>query len=179
MSMKAYRFDALLYVCNYVVACFPSARARHVFYKKIMGIRLDEGAHLMSGIWLDSRGHLSIGRNSVVNQRCRLDNRGGIEIGANTSISPEVHIISADHDPDSDTFEGRTRRVVIGSHVWIGTRAIVLPGVTIGDGAVIAAGAVVSKSVCALSVVAGVPAKEIRKRRSRLDYSTRYHRRFI
>lgn len=64
---------------------------------------------MRSGLWLDCRGHLAIGENSVINQRCRLDARGGLIIGANVSISPEVHILSADHDVSSIDFSGRTR----------------------------------------------------------------------
>jgi acetyltransferase-like isoleucine patch superfamily enzyme len=59
--------------------------------------------------FFDCRGHLAIGENSVINQRCRLDARGGLIIGANVSISPEVHILSADHDVSSIDFSGRTR----------------------------------------------------------------------
>ena len=64
-----------------------------------------------------------IGENSVINQRCRLDARGFITIGENVSISPEVHIITADHDIATDDIGGRTRPVTIGDFVFVGSRA--------------------------------------------------------
>lgn len=179
INWKAYRFDALLYFCNYIVAVFPSARARHLFYKRVMKVQMASGAHIMSGAWLDCIGNLSIGENSIINRRCHLDNRGGIEIGANVCISPEVQIITADHDPDSDDFAGRTNKVIIGDYVFIGSRATILPGVTLGKGSVVAACACVTKDVLPYTVVAGVPARVIKDRNRSFDYNTSYGRHFF
>ncbi len=177
--MKAYRFDALLYLCNIIVAVFPSARVRHLFYKRVMKINMAKSAHILSGTWLDTRGNLTVGENTVINQRCRLDNRGGIEIGANVSISPEVHIISADHDIQDPIFIGRTAKVVIEDYVFIGSRATILPGIIIGKGAVVAACACVTKDVPPYTVVGGVPAQILKTRNPNLDYQTHYGRHFF
>jgi maltose O-acetyltransferase len=179
MNLKACGYDALLFLANIVVANFPSARARHLFYHRLMGIRIGPGARLMSGIWFDSKGNCSIGRNTVINPRCRLDTRGGLFIGENVSISPWVHLITADHDIDDQNFKGRLRPIRIGDRVFIGSRATVLPGVTIGEGAVVAACACVTRDVEPYSVVAGVPAREIRKRKKPLDYELHYERHFF
>jgi acetyltransferase-like isoleucine patch superfamily enzyme len=180
INWKAYRFDALLYFCNYIIAVFPSARVRHVFYRKIMHVKMDRGAHIMSGVWLDCRGNLTIGEKSVINQRCRLDNRGGIKIAKNVSISPEVYILTADHDIQHPAGIGRTNNVVIGEHVFIGSRATILPGVNIGEGAVVAACACVTKDVPPYSVVAGIPARVIKQRnRNLLPFETTYARHFF
>jgi maltose O-acetyltransferase len=177
--MKAYRFDALLYFCNIIVAVIPSARVRHVFYKRAMKINIAKSARILSGTWLDTRGNLIIGENTIINQRCRLDNRGGIEIGANVSISAEVHIITADHDIQHPMFIGRTAKVVIEDYVFIGSRATILPGITIGKGAVVAVGACVTKDVPPYTVVGGVPAKIFKTRNPNLDYQTYYGRHFF
>ena len=103
---------------------------------------------------------------------------GGIQIGNAVSISSEVLILTADHDPGSTDFAGRNRKVIIEDYVWIGTRAMILPGVTIGRGAIVAAGAVVSKNVEPFTVVAGVPAQCIKKRRQDINYRLNYHRLF-
>ena len=133
----------------------------------------------LSGLWLDCRGHLAIGENSVINQRCRLDARGGLIIGANVSISPEVHILSADHDVSSIDFSGRTREVVIDDYVFVGSRAMILPGVVIGKGSVVAAGSVVTKSVQPRDIVAGVPARKIGTREIELRYKLEGQRHFF
>lgn len=133
----------------------------------------------MSGLWLDTLGNLSIGENSIINQQCRLDNRGGIEISENVSISPKVHIITADHDVQHPMCAGRKGKVVIHKHVFIGSRATILPGVTIGEGAVVAACACVTKDVPEYTIVAGVPATPIKDRNRDLRYKTHYARHFI
>ena len=179
MSLKAIRYDALMYFCNRVVANFPCARVRHFFYRSVMRIEIAPGAWLLSGIWFDTRGNCSIGKNSVINQGCRLDNRGGIRIEENVSISPEVHLITADHDVDSPKCAGRQAPITICKLAFIGSRATILPGVTIGEGAVVAACACVTKDVDPYTVVGGVPAREIRKRNRNLDYETFYRRRFL
>lgn len=128
----------------------------------------------------DCKKNLTIGDNSVINSKCRLDPRGGIVIGNNVSISNEVIILTADHDLSTPALDGRVRGVKIADYVWIGTRAIIMPGVKIERGAVIAAGALVAKDVGAFDVVAGVPAKVIKRRESNttLHYSASYRRLF-
>jgi len=74
------------------------------------------------------------------------------------------------HDPDSDYFETKSGDVIIEDYVWLGSSVIVLPGVTIGRGAVIAAGAVVTKSIPPMCVAGGIPAKFIKERKSKLKY---------
>lgn len=179
MSDGNYRFDFLLATCNLVIASVPSSRLRHAFYRYVMQIDLARTAHVFSGLWLDCRGHLKIGENSVINQRCRLDNRGGITIGANVSISPEVHILTADHDVHSVRLIGRTHPIHIEDHVFIGSRAMILPGVTLGSGCAVAAGSVVTKNVEPQTIVAGVPAKPIGQRPSEVDYICDGRRHFL
>ncbi|WP_333480017.1 acyltransferase [Allocoleopsis sp.] len=130
------------------------------------------------GAWFDAPKNFKVGKHSVINQKCRLDNRGGITIGENVSISAEVCILTADHDLQSWDFAGRTRPVHIEDYVFIGTRAVILPGVTLGKGCAVAAGAIVTKSVSPCTIVAGVPAKPIGKRQPDLQYRLSYRRLF-
>lgn len=173
------KFDLLLYLCNWCVSVLPSSRLRHWFYRTVMQVQLHSTAHVLGGLWLDGRRNLSIGKNSVVNQKCRLDNRGGIVIGDEVSISPEVHILTADHDVYAADFRGREKPVRIEDHVFIGSRATILPGVTIGRGGAVGAGSVVTKDVPPYVVVAGNPAKEIGRRPEDLNYTVEGRRHFF
>jgi maltose O-acetyltransferase len=139
-----------------------------------MRFEIGERASIFMGAQFDTREHFKLGNLSTINRGCRLDNRGGLEIGSNVSISADVCILTADHDPQSSSFAGRNRPVQIGDYVFIGTRAMILPGVTIGRGAVVAAGAVVTRPVAERSIVAGSPAREIGTRHADLDYQVGY-----
>ena len=173
------RFDALLYVCNRLVAYFPSGHVRLCFYRHVMRLDIAPGVRILSGLWLDCRGQCRIGPNTIINQNCRLDNRGGIEIGANVSVSPDVHILTADHDLSSPDFKGRELPVHIGDRSFIGSRAIILPGVTLSEGCGVGAGSVVTKDVERGAIVAGVPARVIGRRPDNLRYDTTYLRHFF
>ncbi len=105
---------------------------------------------------------LIIGNNTFVNG-ARIAAKNKIVIGSHVRIAPEVIIMDSDfHDTTNHDSEGASSPVIIGDHVWIATQAIILKGVKIGEGAVVAAGAVVTKNVEAYSVVAGTPAKVIK-----------------
>lgn len=113
---------------------------------------------------------ISIGSNVHIGPGAMLDGAGGIVLGDGCILAPEVKIYSRSHNFDQNVqalpFDNvmLVAPVHIGRYVWIGTRAIVLPGVNIGDGAVIGAGAVVSKDVPSCSVVVGNPARVVRYR---------------
>ncbi|MEY2481307.1 MAG: hypothetical protein QOI04_2234 [Verrucomicrobiota bacterium] len=171
-------FDGLLFLCNHVVGHVPSHCLRQWFYRGLMQFEIGERSYIFMGARFDARRHFKIGDHSTVNERCRLDNRGGLEIGNNVSISSEVCILTADHDPRSPDFAGRIRAVRIDDYAFIGTRAMILPGVNIGRGGIVAAGAVVTKNVAPLAIVAGCPAKEIGTRNPDLNYQIDYGRLF-
>lgn len=165
-----------LYLCNEVVGHIPSRRVRMLFYRKIVGFKLGEKTSIFLNCRFDCAGGLAIGTPSVINQGCRLDSRGGLTIGSNVSISEDVCILTADHDPKSPNFKGRPRPVLIEDYVFIGTGAMILPGVTIHRGAIVAAGAVVTRDVQSLDIVGGVPARSIGTRNPELSYTADYSR---
>jgi acetyltransferase-like isoleucine patch superfamily enzyme len=174
--MAALLSELRLYLCNHFVLHIPSRRLRMAFYRKVMGFDIGRNSTVFLNCRFDCAKGLTIGAASVINQRCRLDSRGGITLGNNVSISEEVCVLTGDHDPKSVAFTGRTRPVVIEDYVFIGTRAMVLPGVTVRRGAIVGAGAVVSKDVEALSIVGGVPTRVIGTRHSDLAYEAEYSR---
>lgn len=115
---------------------------------------------------------VSIGENCVINFGTLFDGRKfNIVIGHNVSIGPEASILSLGHDPQSASFEDRGGDVHVGDRVWIGYQATILPGVKIGEGAVVAAGSVVVKDVPPFKIVGGNPAVEIGDRNRDIDYT--------
>lgn len=158
----------LNYVTNHVVNRIPSFGIRHAWYSKILGIRLAPGAAIHMGcfIWFYGPGHLrrtgsSIGPRARINRNCCLDMRAPVHIGADVSISPEVAILTTQHDIDVPGFPLESRGVTVEDHAFVGMRATLLPGTRLGRGAVVAAGAVATGDVPKLTVVGGVPARPI------------------
>lgn len=176
--MKNTLSELILYICNHLVSSVPSHIFRLWFYRKVMKFSIGSGSSVLLNCSFDCTKSFKIGQNSVVNGNCRMDTRGGIVIGNNVSISSDVIILTADHDMNSPDFSGRNKPVIIDDYVWIGTRVMILPGVKIGKGAVIAAGSVVVKDVESYNVVGGIPAKLIKSRNKYLEYTTNYRRLF-
>lgn len=122
--------------------------------------------------------NIVIGDNCVINKNVVLDGRGGLVIGSNVDIAQEVNIWSEQHDYNDDYHVLQKKKVVVHDFVWIASRATVLPGVTLGEGAVVACGAVVTKNINTMVVVGGVPAKEIGERKSSLSYKLNYKNKY-
>ena len=160
------------------MARVPSHRFRLFFYRRVMGFEIGHHSYIFMDAWFDCRRGLKMGNHSVVNQKCRIDTRGGVEIGDNVGIAAESCILTADHDPQAPDGGGRVAPVRIEDYAIVGTRAMILRGVTIGRGAVVAAGAIVTKNVAPFSIVAGTPARQIGVRNENLNYEINYDRLF-
>lgn len=154
---------------NNLVAYIPVWFARRMCYR-IAGVRIGRGSNLNMRQYLLGAKNLSVGSFTHINPGCLLDCRAGLVIGDSVSISHRVMLVTGGHDVQSPDFRQSDAPICIGNYVWIGAGAIVLKGVSIGDGAVVAAGAVVTHDVPAFSVVAGVPAKVIGSRPENLEY---------
>jgi maltose O-acetyltransferase len=171
LQLRLFGVRVLNYLTNHVVAHVPSFTLRHLWYRRVLGIQLGHhaGVHMGTYIWFYGPGEIrrigvSIGRNTRINRNCTLDARSPLVIGDNVSISPEVMVVAGLHDVNDPEFPDSPVgpwAVAIEDHVWIGTRAMILPGVTVGRGAVVAAGSVVTRDVPPLTIVAGAPAKPI------------------
>jgi maltose O-acetyltransferase len=112
-----------------------------------------------------------LGDRNVINFDCLLDGRRyAIRTGNDVSIGPEAAILTLGHDPQSSDFADSGGDVLIGDRAWVCYRAIILPGVCIGEGAVVGAGAVVSRDVEPYSIVAGSPARVVGRRTKDLSY---------
>ncbi|NEQ29320.1 MAG: acyltransferase [Microcoleus sp. SIO2G3] len=170
--------EGLLYLTNRIINYIPFHFIRLGFYRSLLKFDIGLNSAIFMGTWFDTKNNFKLGNNSIINQNCRLDNRGGIIIGDNVSISAEVCILTADHDLQNADFAGCTRPVTIEDYVFLGTRAMILPGVTLGKGSAVAAGAVVTKNVPPFTIVAGIPAKPIGTRQSELHYKISYRRLF-
>ena len=132
-------------------------------FSELTGHAVDKSFKLFPPFYTDFGKNIKVGRNVFINSGCCFQDQGGIEIGDGTLIGHQVVIATLNHDPDpekrGDMFP---RPVKIGTKVWIGSHATLLPGVTVGEGAIVAAGAVVTRDVPPRSVVAGVPARVIK-----------------
>lgn len=138
---------------------------------RCLGAQIDRTAVLYGGFEIRSPRKLKIGANSCIGHKATLDARGGLTIGSNVNFSSEVMIWTAQHDYRDPMFGTDFKPVEIEDHAWIGPRCIILPGVTVGQGAVVAAGAVVTKDVEPHVVVGGVPAAKIADRPKDLNYN--------
>ena len=161
---------AIKYVTNYVISHVPSYTLRYFWYRRVLGWDIGPGAVILMGQYIQMNGirtsgrRVSIGSGTVINQKCLIFTPSGLIIGNHVSISAEVALITGTHDINDPTFPSDYRPIVIDDYAWIGTRAVILQGVTVGRGAVVMAGAVVTQDVEPFAVVGGVPAKPISER---------------
>ncbi|MBN1263305.1 MAG: acyltransferase [Candidatus Pacebacteria bacterium] len=139
------------------------------FWRKLIyqlaGLKIGRQSKIHFGARFFEPGKISIGRDTLVGEFAFLDGRAPLTIGHHVDIASQVLIYNSEHDIHSEKMSAIEAPVEIGDYVFIGPRAIILPGVKIGRGAVVAAGAVVTKDVSPRKIVAGIPAKEIGNRK--------------
>ena len=148
----------------WVVGYIPSHLARSFFYQ-LCGIEMGKGSTIHMGARFFKPNNIKIGKGTIIGDHAFLDGRDSLTIGSHVDIASQVMIYNSEHDLDNPTMKAKEDPVTIRDYCFIGPRAIIMPGVTLGKGAVVAGGAVVTKSVPAGVIVGGVPAKEIKKRR--------------
>ena len=150
----------------------PSMRLRLFVYRHVLMADIENNAIIYYGAELRAPYNLKIGKGSIIGDCVILDSRHGIVFGENVNVSTGVWIWTAQHDYNSPTFgcDNKCGEVRIGDRAWLGSRVVVLPGVTIGEGAVVASGAVVTKDVAPYTIVGGIPAKKIGERNKTLVF---------
>ena len=141
----------------------PPAELRK-YMSVLIGQEVDEGFGLFPPFYTNCGKNIHLGKNVFINSGCHFQDQGGIYIGDGTFIGHNVVLATLNHDLNPNSRGDMWPKPIhLGKKVWIGSGAIVLPGVTIGDNSVIAAGSVVTKNVPENSVYGGNPAKLIKK----------------
>lgn len=149
-----------------IVGFIPLYSIRWIMYV-LAGVKIGSDVHIHMGTQFFNPSGVKIGTGSRVGQNAFLDGRDDLVIGKYVDIASDVLIFNSEHDINSADFSATTGRVVIEDYVFIGPRAIILPGVKIGYGAVVGAGAVVTKDVGEYKIVGGVPAQVIGERKAK------------
>lgn len=136
----------------------------HELMGEILDKHLPDSTFVLPPLYIDYGKPVTIGERCFIQQCCTFFGRGGIDIGNDVFIGPKVNFITINHDVNPDNRSATYgRRIVIEDKVWIGINSTILPGVRIGYGAIVGAGSVVTKDVEPMTVVAGNPARFIKK----------------
>jgi len=162
-------FNGFLWLILGLLSHIPSHFLRNSILR-LLGMKLDN-AVLYSGFHIRKLSKIRIGKHTIIGHGVTLDGRNGITIGENVNISSEVMLWTMQHDYNDSNFSASGGPIIINDYAWISARAIILPNITIGKGAVVAAGSVVTKDVEDYTVVGGIPAKKIANRNKNLEYS--------
>ncbi len=156
--------------CLWCLGYLPS----HLFRKTLFrfcGVKIGRKSFIHIGARFFQPKGICIGKGTIIGDHVTLDGRANLVIGNHVDIASGAMIYNAQHDIHSEYFDPIEKEVIIHDYVFIGPRAIILPGVTIGKGAIVAAGAVVTKDVKEKQIVGGVPAKFIGNRQlKKLNY---------
>ena len=174
MTIRVIIGSILSFTYEKVVGQIPSSFLRQLYLRGYLA-GFGQGASVQMGCRFLNGRKVYLGDRTILNFGCLLDGRHyPIQIGSDVSIGPEASILTLGHDPQSPDFADKGGKVVIGDRAWIAYRAIILPGITIGEGAVVGAGSVVTKDVEPYTIVAGNPARLIGKRPLNLTYQLHY-----
>ncbi len=159
------------YLLNRFIPYLPFWTIRKLYYRW-MGVRFGKHSFIDQNVYILNPRGLRLGDHVHINQGCFLDARGkgGIEIGNNVSISHYAKLITGGHDWNSPDFEGVFKPIFIKDYTWIGIGCIILQGVTVEEGCVIATGSVVTKDTLPYGLYIGCPAKRIKDRIRNLVY---------
>ncbi len=167
--LKRY-YTSIYWIIIRLLSIIPSQYLRKLILKYIFRMKISLKAVLYNGFKISKANKIEVGHYSVIGHNVTLDGRAGIDIGENVNISSEVMIWTEQHDYNDPNFKIVGGKVIIEDFVWISARAIILPGIKVGKGAVVAAGSVVTKNIPPYSIVAGIPARKIGKREGGLKY---------
>jgi acetyltransferase-like isoleucine patch superfamily enzyme len=140
----------------------PCQRIKAFFINKIMDGNIHQSSVILPKVSIKNYKNLELGKYSYISHGVTIDNYDKVIIGKCVTISPEVYISTGDHSTDDLT--PKHGEIIIGNGVFIGARAVILKGISIGDHSIIGAGAVVTKNIPPKSIAVGNPAKVIKER---------------
>jgi len=133
-------------------------------FSKLIGREVDDEFRVFPPFYTDFGKNIHLGKNVFINSDCKFQDQGGIYIGDDVLIGHNVCLLTLNHAPEPEArADMYPEPIYIEDKAWLGSNVTILPGIRIGEGAIVAAGAVVTKDVPAGSVVGGVPAKVIKK----------------
>jgi putative colanic acid biosynthesis acetyltransferase WcaF len=161
-------------IYNRVLTFFPSFAIRHLILRWLYRLKFGKSSAIEMGVRFYAPQKIEIGEYSIVHFDAFLDGRQYLEIGDSVDIGHQVNIFTLQHDIDDPQYKTEGGKVIIKDYAVIGGRSTILPNVTIGKGAVVASGSIVTKNVSDYTVVGGIPAKPIRKRNQNLNYKLTY-----
>ena len=161
IGSKLYGICLLIY--NTIINKIPINIVRK-FFLRLLGAKLSSNCVIFRRCEMIKPINLKVGRSSSIGWFSFIDARGSISIGNNVTIASYCKLVTAKHDVEDPMFRASENPIIIDDYVWICTGATILGGVSIGKGAVVAAGAVVTKDVPPMTIVGGIPAKYIKKR---------------
>ena len=171
--LRQYKYGFIWWLTNCVVCNFPSIRVRRCFLRGL-GLKMSSNVRIYEGFHIREPQGIVIEDGVSIGPHVLLDGRMGLRIKKNAVIAYEAIIWTLNHDYNDINFGSKGGAVEIGEYAWICSRSIILPGLKIGNGAIVASGAIVTKDVEPYSIVAGIPAKVIGHREIK-DYKYGYN----
>jgi maltose O-acetyltransferase len=169
LQFKFFLVALLNFTCN--VIPYP---LRNI-YLRLFGIKVPLSSSIHRYVKFFHIGNIECGKNTVINFGCYLDNRRKIVIGNNVGIAHNTKIYTLGHDIDDPKFKTKGKSVIINDHVFVFSNALIMPGVTISEGAIVLAGSVVTHDIPPYEVWGGNPACKIRIRNKNIDYKNNYN----
>lgn len=167
-----WRGSLVWWFTNSFLSHFPSKHIRYVGLR-LLGMGLSKNVRLYDGFHIRNPHGIIIEDGVSIGPNVLLDGRRGLVIKANAVIAYEAIIWTLNHDYNDTGFCGKGSSVIVGPYAWVCCRSVILPGVSIGEGAIVASGAVVTKDVEPYTIVGGIPAKKIGMR-ERNNYTYGY-----
>lgn len=158
--------DFWLYILNRLAYEMPLHFVRRFFFR-ISGMKMGRNSFIHMWTRVYNPAGIEIGEGTIIGDHAFLDGRAPLIIGNHVDIASQVLIYNSEHDIHSEGFDPIEEAVEIGDYAFVGARSVILPGVKIGRGAVVAAGAVVTENVGDFEIVGGVPAKKIGERKNK------------
>ncbi len=169
--------NLLLFGANRVIGRLPGHALRLAYYRRVLGWKIGKRSSIHHGLKLfGGRGRVVIGERSTLQMDCLIVGAGmdDLVIGNDVAVAYRAKLLLGSHDIMSPRFEGITGPITIEDHVFVGTDATILLGVTLGEGTVVTTGSVVAKSTPPYSIVRGNPAQVVGRRSRQLNYSAEH-----